>query len=168
VVLAFELWNPAKGYVDHFEGNPADIIRGPHLLGVTREIEIRRPGTWIGALFEYSPPRCGFSSAEQGLLTAALRGEGATDRELSIVLRISPHTIKRMWPSIYRRVAASLPNVLPASLRHDGDAAERGKEKRRHLLAYLRGHPEELRPSSRKLLMRRPNTSLVLRDCSAS
>ena len=28
----------------------------------------------------------------------------------------------------------------------------RGREKRRRLLAYLREHPEELRPFSRKLL----------------
>jgi hypothetical protein len=34
----------------------------------------------------------------------------------------------------------------------DVGGAPRGREKRRELLAYLREHPEELRPVTRKLL----------------
>jgi hypothetical protein len=95
-------------------------------------------------MFEYVPPRCGFSFAEQQLLSAALAG--ATDQELSCELAISISTVKKNWISIYKRAAASLPDVVPDDSPADGGTSERGKEKRRHLLAYLREHPEELRP----------------------
>ena len=57
--------------------------------------------------------------------------------------------IKKMWISIYRRVEDCLPELIPDPLRSDIPATGRGREKRRHLLAYLREHPEELRPVSR-------------------
>jgi hypothetical protein len=37
--------------------------------------------SWVGTLFDYHPPRCGFSRSEQRMLLTAL--EGGTDRELS-------------------------------------------------------------------------------------
>jgi hypothetical protein len=147
------LWDPSAGrYIERLERDPNEIIRNPYVLGVSREIEKRRRGTWIGAVFDYSPPRCGFSRAEQELLLAALRGESGTNEELAAALRVSVSVIKKTWSSIYDRAASSMPDLIPNDSRTDHGAVQRGKEKRRHLLAYLRDHPEELRPHSRKQL----------------
>jgi hypothetical protein len=45
-----------------------------------------------------------------------------------------------------------LPELIPDNPQADERSSKRGKEKKRRLLAYLRDHPEELRPFSRKLL----------------
>ena len=145
------LWNPALSrYVESLEEDPQEILTKPHIVGVTREIEHRRPGTWVGTLFEYRPPQFDFSRSEQRLLLSALSGR--TDEELSSDLGKSLSTVKNTWRSIHNRAASRLPELFPdhspADLRFSG----RGKERRRHLLTYLRDHPEELRPVSRKLL----------------
>jgi len=54
-----------------------------------------------------------------------------------------------MWLSVYRRMADHLPNLDSHALQPNAPMAQRGVEKRRHLLAYLRKHPEELRPTVR-------------------
>jgi hypothetical protein len=144
------LWNPAEGrYVRGIPDDPAQVVAAPHVIGITREIEFNRPGSWAGALFRYNPPRCCFSRRERQLLLLAL-AEAATDQALSECMGISLPTIKKMWLSVYRRAAPRLPELIPdlQDVWKDG----RGKEKKRHLLAYVREHPEELRPVSRKLL----------------
>ncbi len=79
---------------------------------------------------------------------------GGTDRELSGDLGISLATVKKTWRSIYDRVATRSPDLISANSAANGDEAmpERGREKKHPLIAYLRQHPEELRPVSRKLL----------------
>jgi hypothetical protein len=145
------LWDPKHGrYVETLEKHQKEIISKPHILGVTREIEHNRPGTWVGALFDYHPPKLGFSRGEQRLLLSAL--SGGTDQELSDHLGVSVSTVKNTWRSIYDRTASCLPELFLDHSRADARISERGKEKKRHLLAYLRDHPEELRPVSRKLL----------------
>ena len=101
-------------------------------------------GSWVGALFDYHPPMLGFNRSEQRLLSCAL--PGATDEQLAEMLGISLPAVKKMWVSIYRRVEDRLPELISDPLRSDIPASGRGKEKRRRLLAYLREHPEELRP----------------------
>jgi hypothetical protein len=64
-----------------------------------------------------------------------------------------------MWVSIYRRAEDYLPELISDPLPSDTPASGRGKEKRRRLLAYLRVHPEELRPISRELVSAAPPTS---------
>ena len=106
------LWDPKRGrYVEPLEKHPQEIIRKPHILGVTREIEHQRPGSWVGALFDYHPPRIGFSRGEQRLLLAALSGR--TDEELSDHLGVSVSTVKNTWRSIYNRTASCLPELFP-------------------------------------------------------
>jgi len=106
-------------------------------------------GSWAFGLFVYEQPQCGFRRSEQRLLISAL--EGGTDQELADALEISLSAVKKMWRSIYDRVGACLPKLLPHS-KTDLEPSERGHEKRRRLLAYLRDHPQELRPVSRRLL----------------
>ncbi len=153
------LWNPKNSrYENSIQGDANEFIRKPHVVGTTRTVELERPGsfasTWVGALFDYHPPMCGFSRGEQRLLQAALAWQSQTDQELSEKLGVSLPTIKKMWRSAYRRVTDRCPETIPTCERVE--TAERGKEKRRHLLAYLREHPEELRPVSQKRLGQQP------------
>jgi hypothetical protein len=147
------LWNAARGrYVESLDKDPREILKEPHLIGVTREIERGRPGTWVGALFDYHPPQLGFSPSEQRLLLSALSDR--TDEELCNELGTSLSTVKNTWRSVYNRAASRLPDLFPDNSQAGPPLSQRGKEKRRPLLAYLREHPEELRPVSRKLLQR--------------
>jgi len=149
------LWDAAGGrYVDSLHGDAQEIVRSPHVVGVRRKELLERSwlsaGSWVGRLFDYQPPILGFNRSEQRVLTAALRG--ATDEQLSRTLGISLPAIKKNWASIYHRVMDRLPDLVPNALRSDVGGVPRGREKRRELLDYLRAHPEELRPVSRKLL----------------
>ena len=66
------------------------------------------------------------------------------DEELSQQLKLSIGTLKKRWEMIFDSVSTVLPQLFPAT----GPAEERirGKQKRHHILAYVREHPEELRP----------------------
>lgn len=149
------LWEPRAGcYTSKLPTDPAEIASKPHVLGSTRELERAGRGnwggTWVGALFDYRPPVLGFSRSEQRLLSSAL--PGATDEYLAEILDTSLPAVKKSWVSIYRRVEDCLPELIASPLPSDIPAIGRGREKRRRLLTYLRAHPEELRPVSRKLL----------------
>lgn len=148
------LWDPENGrYVKPSASAARSAARRPHLVGFTRNLEFeRRPwGTsWVGALFDYHPPQFSFSPSEQRLLLAALGAKSGTDRELADLLGASLPTIKKMWLSIYRRVSDRKPEIIRDPFYPETEKCERGKEKRRRLLAYLREHPEELRPAARK------------------
>jgi hypothetical protein len=144
------LWHGSDGrYGDFWDEDLNNLLRTPHIHGMTRELALARPGSWIGSLFLYQPPLCGFSRSEQRLLLAAL--EGGTDENLSDTLAISRDTVKKTWRLIYERVAACLPELVPGNSPTD-IGMPRGKDKKQRLLTYLREHPEELRPVSRKLL----------------
>jgi DNA-binding CsgD family transcriptional regulator len=147
------LWNFGSAcYIDRSQEDPIKIIGKPHVLGISREIEVRRPGTWVGTLFEYSPPKIGLSRAEQQLVMAALRNMSSTDQNLADALNVSVPTVKKTWLSIYRRASTCLPRVISNGTPSDFDSAQRGKERKRQILSYVREHPEELRPFSRKIL----------------
>ena len=146
------LWDPhAGGYTPTLTTDPSEIVSKPHVLGITRDLELKRQGdwtgSWVGALFDYHPPILGFNRSEQRLLSHAL--SGATDEHLAEILETSLPAVKKMWVSIYHRVEDCLPELVPDPLQSELPASGRGREKRRSLLAYLREHPEELRPISR-------------------
>jgi hypothetical protein len=140
-------------FVPSITGTPEEAVGIPHLMGSTRKMVLA--GTWLSgsALFSYQPPRFCFSPSQQRLLTAAL--QGCTDFELSQRLQTSVSFVRRCCLSIYDRVAARAPEVLGEQMRFDDNRESgRGKGKKHRLLAYLRDHPEELRPTSRKGAMR--------------
>ncbi|MFT3782588.1 MAG: hypothetical protein QM790_11290 [Nibricoccus sp.] len=114
----------------------------PFLMGVTREEAKLAPGTHASFLFTNIKSQFGFSLRQQELLATAL--EGSTDDELAGQLNVSSSAVKKRWISIYENVSGALPGWLEAA---DGNNS-RGSEKRRHLLNYLRQHPEELHPAS--------------------
>lgn len=101
------------------------------------------PSTTVSMLFQHSPPEVRYSNAERRLLERAV--DGMTDADIAAELRVSVSTIKQTWRSVYDRTSRHVPLALP----EEGGTAQdgvRGQEKRRHLLTYLRDHPQELRP----------------------
>ena len=144
---------PTDGrYEDYWESGPVDVIEDPQLVGLTAEIAHRMKASWISTLFNYEPPCFGFSRSEQRLLICAL--DGGTDEEISNHLCISASAVKKAWRNVYQRL--DLTGVAGLSNNHERPEGciARGKEKKNHLLAYLREHPEELRPYSNRLLKR--------------
>jgi hypothetical protein len=145
------LWDAlADGYTSALRSDPSDVVGKPHILGTTPDLERQRDkwaASWVGEVFDYHPPRLGLTRSEQRLLACAL--PGSTDEQLAETLGTSLAVVKKMWVSIYRRVELRLPALIADILPSDVLATGRGREKRRHLLAYLREHPEELRPVSR-------------------
>ncbi len=121
----------------------------PTLLGITREETLPHPGLHVARLFLYTPPRFYFKPREQALLWQALLDK--TDEETAAALDVTVAAVKKRWVGIYDRVADIAPALFP-DLPETGPGGrvreKRGQEKRRHLLRYLRGHPEELRPVS--------------------
>ena len=152
-------WDPTRAcYVKSLEESPEEYVRKPHLVGLTPELEANRRGSWVGALFEYHTPRFDFRPAEQHLLLAALRADTGTDQELAKDLSVSLPTIKKTWLSVYDRISQCEPKLIPGWGQPSSEASKRGKEKRRRLLAYLRDHPEELRPRERPTSFKGPAT----------
>jgi hypothetical protein len=148
-------------YFDHTRGAyiefPAVQIQHfsdlPRSAGISRDLALTRGTSWLSSLFgSYVPPRLSLSQSEQRLLRAAL--DGKTDEELADPLGISIYAVKMKWRMIYERAAACLPDIFAESAGADKEAHHRGKEKKQHLLDYVRKHPEELLPVSRKLLQK--------------
>jgi hypothetical protein len=133
--------NGKRGYarVDDPEG--IERAGEPFVWGMTRELGHVSTGSWLASLFDYRPPSLCFTPAEQRLLACALRG--STDEETATSLAISVSAVKKCWQSIYTRVGLRSPELLPND---NGNGDSRGVEKKRRLLAYIRSHPEEIRP----------------------
>jgi hypothetical protein len=145
--------SPSDGrYSYTFDAVEADVAAEPLMCGMTRELTYGPSGgSWVASLFQYQPPRLCFNRSEQALLRAALCG--GTDEELRDELRVSLSAVKKTWRAIYDRVASSVPELVPS---HADLTHYRGKAKKQRLIAYLRDHPEELRPISRKQIRQRP------------
>jgi hypothetical protein len=156
--MARSMWNignsffdPNRGcFVDSIDGSAEEFVRRPHVVGSKRDQALAKPGLWVASVFAYQPPRFAFRRSEQKLLLAALRGE--TDEELSDELAVSLSSVRRMWLSIYDRVAANLPTLFRDEVPANDGISGRGRGKKHRLLAYIREHPEELRPVSRRRL----------------
>jgi hypothetical protein len=161
-------WDPkAARYVKSLKKDVAELARGPHIVGITRELEFARPGSWVGSLFDYQPPRFWFSASEQRLLIQCISDRTETNAVLAKELGVSLPTVKKMWLSIYDRVAQHAPELIVANVAV-GAENKRGKEKKRHLLAYLQVHPEELRPVVRRAAGQKPPHAVASRNRDVS
>jgi hypothetical protein len=107
------------------------------------EMAAAAPGLSVGYLFEYRPPRCGFTRAEKRVLSRA--AEGLTDAQIARQLDISPAAVGLRWRSVYARIADRVPSALQED-EPGTDNRGRGHEKRRRAIAFLNDHPEEMRP----------------------
>jgi hypothetical protein len=113
----------------------------PFLLGVTRQEVLADFGRSVAPAFVETPPRLGFTRAEQQLLRQAVFGY--TDVELARRLQLALPTIKNRWRALYDRLGLIAPELV---VEIDCSSGVRGQEKRRRLIEYVRRHPEELRP----------------------
>jgi hypothetical protein len=118
----------------------------PHLFELRREWVEPAVINPLSALFFPAEPRIGFSPAEQRVLVHALLNR--SDSEVAEHFGLSDDAVKKTWRRIYDRVSRRLPYVIPDDRRPD--ASGRSTEKRRHVLDYLRAHPEEVRPHRRR------------------
>jgi DNA-binding CsgD family transcriptional regulator len=132
-------------YLDSPDKPLTEIFSQPHVVGLNRELAKARFGTWIGSLFNHQPPQFGLRPSDQRLLLAALRG--GTDSDLARELGISVSAVKKTWRSVYARVALRAQGLIP-HLAPEEPSSQRGREKKQRLMAYMREHPEELRPAS--------------------
>jgi hypothetical protein len=113
------------------------------LAVVTRESAFAAPYSLAATMYRYRPPALRLRPSEQKLLIAALTGK--TDAELSDDLGLSLEAIKKRWISVFERVEEFKPDILDQI---DAFADRRGPQKRHRVIAYVRKHPEELRPFS--------------------
>jgi hypothetical protein len=110
------------------------------LVVVTPESASNAPYSVAASIYRYQTPVLRLRPAEQQLLAAALSGE--TDAELSEELGLTIEATKKRWISIFDRVVQYKPEILSPSEESEG----RGPQKRHRIVAYVRKHPEELRP----------------------
>ncbi len=109
---------------------------------ITREDSIAVKANIINPLFIHKQPVLGLRDVDKRLLLAAI--DGLTDEELSLKLGLTLNAVKKRWISIFNRSRDARADRFPAiSL---NDAQIRGRQKRHHVLAYVRSHMEELRP----------------------
>jgi hypothetical protein len=113
------------------------------LFVMTRKEAYASPVANALPLFRDSDPLLNLREPDQQLLKAAL--SGLTDDELASCLNVHVGTVKKRWLEIYNRITEAAPQVFITD-RHCADGQTRGKQKRHHALAYIRQHPEELRP----------------------
>jgi hypothetical protein len=136
-------WRLRSDYRPYF-GDEATEPRAdrPFLLGMDRREAQAEPGARMATLFVDRLPRLELPRGYRELLGLAL--EGLSDQEIADRLCVSISTIKKRWMALYEHVEVRVPGLLPSAVwRFSGG---RGVERRRHLLGFVREHPEELRP----------------------
>lgn len=144
------LWDAATRCYEPFDGlAPERLVTAPHVLGLSRGLAHEPRVSWGASMFLYHAPRFGFNRSEQRLLSSGLAG--GTDLEIADKLGISLVAVRKRWRAIYERVGRVAPELVPNPFPGDAGIGERGRAKKQRLLAYVREHPEELRPFSPKL-----------------
>jgi hypothetical protein len=132
-----------SNFEDYYKTHPGRWNRERGLFAVDQKSALSVAGSLSSILFHHQEPTLRFGKEDQQLLTAALRG--LTDDELCVALNLQRSTIKKRWASVFERVEKIRPGLLP-DFADDLDRRTRGRQKRHHVLGYLRRHPEELRP----------------------
>jgi hypothetical protein len=112
--------------------------RRPSIVFVSREQAVKHPGNLtLNTLFlRFTPPIFSFDPIERRLLRFAIEGE--SDLRISDLLHMAPRTLKARWAKIYLTMERA------TGVSSGGSLGRRGVEARRHVLRYIRQHPEEL------------------------
>jgi hypothetical protein len=134
----------ARFYDERGAELPPEGVR-PYLLGIERSDPVTRlPGTTASVLFVRTRPRFHFSRAEQRVLQHAVMD--LPDSEIADAIGVTADSVKKVWRRIQERVAAVAPEMVQDEPKRQG---ARGREKRSRIIAYVRHHPQELRPFRR-------------------
>jgi hypothetical protein len=86
-------------------------------------------------------------ASDQELLLAAL--DNPTDEFLTRELCLTKEAIKRRWSVLFERIDRAMPELFESI--QTFERRVRGPQKRHVVLAYVRKHPEELRPFARAM-----------------
>jgi len=148
----------AREQPDGFRDMPEE--HHPFLMMASPELVGHGSLNPMSQLFSPLEPVIGFSAIERRLLELALLDQ--TDPEIAASLGLSMATIKKAWATVFDRVGRRAPYVIPVAA--PGVAGQRGPEKRRHLLGYLRSHLEELRPGRPRSLQESRSGSSPVRS----
>lgn len=128
-------------HADYYRERPLPAGEAPgYILGITREQALMDEVTLACLAFGYSPPRFYFGPQVQEQLRLAVE-QGMTDEQISQSLNDRLDTVKKRWLRLYIEVEDIMPQLWAPMT-----GGQRGREKRRALIGYLRDHPEELRP----------------------
>jgi DNA-binding CsgD family transcriptional regulator len=116
------------------------------LCGITRAEALADESTLLSLLFQYEPPRFGFTQSQRKLLIHALSHK--TDAEIAVALGISLSAVKKTWAAIFEKTNTQFSEVEVWDAAEDSRQQNRtrGAQKRHRLLTYLLDYPEELRP----------------------
>jgi hypothetical protein len=101
--------------------------------------------TVLAQHFSCPLPRLFLRASDQELLLAAL--ENPTDDWLTRALGLTKEAVKRRWSVLFERIDKEMPELFESI--KTGDRRVRGPQKRHVVLAYVRKHPQELRPFAR-------------------
>jgi hypothetical protein len=135
-------WRVISNFGEFLDANANSTGDRSRALSVIQRDAYSSNGSLIDLLFLRHKPVLELRDTDQQLLVAALGG--LTDEELARRLDQSLSTIKKRWVSLFERTLELRPDLFPDVNQNDGPT--RGKQKRHHLLAYVRSHPAELRP----------------------
>lgn len=113
------------------------------LIMLTKKEAFSTSGSVAAPLFTWQKPVLRLRDTDKQLLAEAINGE--TDAELAQKMNLSLATIKKRWAALFDRIADTHPNLLPDADTRDLNES-RGPQKRHRILAWVRSHPEELRP----------------------
>jgi hypothetical protein len=111
------------------------------LAVVSRESALASTYSLGHLLYRNPAPILRFRRGQQELLRAALTGR--TDSELAKSLGLTLEATKKRWISIFNQVEEFKPELFAAA---GNSTLFRGPQRRHHVIAYVRSHPEELRP----------------------
>ncbi len=102
-------------------------------------------GSALSLLFSAARPRLRLTRIQQHVLLSAL--DDLSDDEIADHLNISRHAVNMRWRTIYDRILQH-PELAAAIFDHRdaGNGGGAHTQKRRRVTAFVRAHPEELRP----------------------
>jgi hypothetical protein len=137
------VWRVLSNFESFYSENPNSPWNpGRSLVICTRDEALSVTGHSCITVFQHRRPELRLRNGDQRFLETAL--DGLTDDELARKLNITCASVKKRWLSLFTRVSAIRPELFPGSALPDQPT--RGRQKRHLLLAFLRSHPEELRP----------------------
>jgi len=141
------LWETACDHEERFArssgvyraiGEFPDLGRALNIMSSMTAAEV--PGSLGNVMCSYTDPVLRLRESDQQLLLAAQNG--ATDWELTAKLGLSLAAVKARWRSTFARIALVRSDLVSG----EDTGNNRGLQKRHGVLAYVRAHPEELRP----------------------
>jgi hypothetical protein len=134
---------------DHRFASEVPFMRTHHQFDACRALAVverkdiqANQGSVLAPNFFGPLPKLFLGALEQELLLSAI--DGAIDEEIGRRLGLTTRSVKRRWMVVFEQVSRSLPELFPETV--NSELETRGRQKRHLVLAYVRKHPEELRP----------------------